>query len=606
MIDTTRHDDLGSALAAAFARWPDEIAHIESDRDRERERLTYAELAQRTRAAARFLRRHGVGPGARVAIVLTNQSKWHVAAAAVFRVGGVLVPLDWKLSGREHVALLAHARPAAVVVEHHLWRAMRSAPGIDELATPVVVVIDAPADGDLGVGRATAVRWEEAVPPAEEARDAGAAGAAGSREDAGETDGDEPAPTGRTRDDVACIVYSSGTGGRPKGCLLTHGNYLDQYRALSTLHPFRPGVRYLSILPTNHAIDFMVGFLGPYLCGATVVHLRTLRPEFVRAAFGRYGITHVALVPMILKNLETGLRSRFAELGRGRRGVLDALIALNRLLSRGRPSPRLARRLLPAVHGAFGGRLEAVFVGGAPTSPDTLRFFHSLGIRVANGYGLTEAGTALTLDRLDPPRPETVGVPLPGVELRIDAPDAEGVGEILARGPMVMRGYLDDPELTAETIVDGWLHTGDLGRLDGEALALLGRRKNMIVTAGGKNVYPEDVEDAFADIAGVREYCGFAAPFLWPRAAAGDERLLFVARPEPPGPGPGEPAGRHDEILRSVATRNRGLLDYKRVAGVVFHDGEFPRTASMKVKRDRLAEEVATSHPSPEAIRDLA
>ena len=113
----------------------------------------------------------------------------------------------------------------------------------------------------------------------------------------------------RQREDVACIVYSSGTGGSPKGCVLTHENYLEQCKALTTLYPFWPGVRYLSILPTNHAIDFMVGFIGPFVCGACVVHLRTLRPEFVRDAFVRYKITYVSLVPMVLKNLERGIKA---------------------------------------------------------------------------------------------------------------------------------------------------------------------------------------------------------------------------------------------------------------------------------------------------------
>ena len=118
----------------------------------------------------------------------------------------------------------------------------------------------------------------------------------------------EPQFIERQREDTACIVYSSGTGGRPKGCVLTHDSYLEQCTSLTAWYPFWPGVRYLSILPTNHAIDFMVGFIGPFVCGACVVHLRTLRPEFVRDAFVRYRITYVSLVPMVLKNLERALR----------------------------------------------------------------------------------------------------------------------------------------------------------------------------------------------------------------------------------------------------------------------------------------------------------
>ncbi len=610
MIDSARHDDLGSALEAALEQGGDSIAHIESDREREQERLTYAELARRRLAVARLLHDHGVGAGDRVAIAMTNQSKWHVAAAAVFHRGAVLVPIDWKLSGEEHLALLAHARPAALVVEHHLWRAMRAADPADpgRLAVPLVIVTGAPVAGPDAdaIESAGAVAWRNIPGLGPDEADGGptAPATAAPREAPAAGSTDLPRLP-RTRDNVACLVYSSGTGGQAKGCLLTHGNYLEQFRALIALHPLRPGHRYLSILPTNHAIDFMVGFLGPYFCGATVVHLRTLRPEFVRAAFVHYGITHVALVPMILKNLATGLRARFAALSPARRQILRGLIALNRLLSRNRPDVRVARRLLPAVHDAFGGRLEAIFVGGAYTDPDTLRFFHDLGLPVANGYGLTEAGTALTLDRLDPPRPDTVGVPLPGVELCIDSPDGDGVGEILARGPMVMRGYLDAPDLTAEAFRDGWLRTGDLGRLDGEALQILGRQKNMIVTAGGKNVYPEDVETAFMGIDGAKESCVFAAHFLLPDGEARDERLILVVRLEPTGPGPAAPPVDRDAVVREVARRNRRLPDFKRVAAVLFHDADFPRTASMKVKRARLAEVIAAAPPADRPLVDV-
>ena len=237
-------------------------------------------------------------------------------------------------------------------------------------------------------------------------------------------------------------------------------------------------MRYLSILPTNHAIDFMVGFLGPFVCGAAVVHLRTLRPEYVREAFTRYKITYMSLVPMVLKNLENGLRERFAALPPTKRTILNGLIGLNRRLTRRKPNLELSRKLLGQVHNAFGGELRALFVGGAFTEPATLQFFYDLGIPVANGYGLTEAGTALTLNDFNPFRPDTVGKPLPGVEMKIVRPDTDGVGEVAVRGNTVMSHYLDDPELTAETIVDGWLMTGDQGRLDASGhLQLFGRQE---------------------------------------------------------------------------------------------------------------------------------
>jgi len=169
---------------------------------------------------------------------------------------------------------------------------------------------------------------------------------------------------------------------------------------------------------------------------------------------------------------------------------------------------------LPEVHKALGGQLLALITGGAFTEPATWQFFYDLGIPVANGYGLTEAGTAVTVNDLKPFRSDTVGKPLPGIEIRILNPDVEGIGQVAVRGKTVMQGYLDDPEQTAEVLSNGWLLTGDLGRTDPSGhLHLFGRMKNMIVTEGGKNVYPEDVESVFSGLA-VKESYVFAANYV--------------------------------------------------------------------------------------------
>ena len=488
---------------------------------------------------------------------MTNQSKWLISAYSIFFCGGVLVPLDYKLTVDEQLKLLAHSKAEFLVVEYHLWRAIMKADAFKDLATRLVLVTEAPPGADLGGAK----RWE-----------------------AFRGNG-EPAFVPRQRKDPACIVYSSGTGGRPKGCVLTHENYLEQCVALTSLYPFWPGVRYLSILPTNHAIDFMVGFIGPFTCGATVVHLRTLRPEFIREAFTKYKITYMALVPMILKNLERGLRQRFADLPSGKRKILNALIATNRALTRRRPHLKISRALLPQVHQAFGGQLRALFVGGAFTEPETLQFFYDLGIPVGNGYGCTEAGTVITVNDLKPFRGDTVGKPLPGMEVKIHNPGAEGIGEVTVRSRTLMSHYLDDPEMTAETIKDGWLLTGDLGRLDPSGhLQLFGRKKNMIVTEEGKNIYPEDVETYFAGLP-IKEFCVFAANYLWPARTMVGEQLVLVVHPE-----------TAQEITKALETeiseRNRRLLNYKRISGYLAWDRDFPLTASLKIKRAELAEQI--------------
>ena len=559
MLNLDQYSSLGAALRDVLDRWGDETCLIESDRDRERTRLTYSDFKELALPLARALEDAELHAGERAAIIMTNQSKWLISAYAIFYCGGVPVPLDYKLTAAEHLQLLAHCKAKIAIVEYYLWRAMMQSPEFKNLKA-LVLVTEAPLSADL----AGAFRWEDF-------RRKG-----------------NPIFVPRKREDVACIVYSSGTGGRPKGCVLTHENYLEQCKSLTAWYPFWPGVRYLSVLPTNHAIDFMVGFIGPFVCGACVVHLRTLRPEFVRDAFVRYKITHVSLVPMVLKNLERGVRAKFEGLSALKRLFLDYFVALNKSFTRGSPNVKLSRWLLPQVHKAFGGELVAIFTGGAFMEPSTLEFFYELGIPVANGYGLTEAGTVLTVNDLKPFRADTVGKPLPGVELRILNPDSEGIGEVAAHSKTVMSHYLDDPELTAETIVDGWLLTGDLGRFDGKGhLQLFGRKKNMIVTEGGKNIYPEDIESTFEGTP-VKEYCIFAANYLWPEKTLGREMLVMVLRLEE---GQEFTTTLKDEII----SRNRRLPDFKRVGGSLVWEKDFPRTASMKIKRAMLAEEIGKS-----------
>jgi long-chain acyl-CoA synthetase len=559
MLDLTRYQSIGAALKDALDQFAGEVCLIESDREREKERLTYREFKQGAHLLARALQDAGFKPNDRAAIIMTNQSKWLISAYAIFYCGGVLVPLDYKLTPEEQWQLLKHSGASVLITEYPIWRQLAASPSRSFAPNlKVILITEAPANADLS----GAQRWEEFRST------------------------NEPAFIPRQRSDVATIVYSSGTGGRPKGCMMTHENYLEQCIALTSIYPFAPGFRYLSILPTNHAIDFMVGFFGPFICGAAVVHLRTLRPEYVREAFAKYKITYVSLVPLVLKNLQKSLQTRFDALPSGKRKIFNALVAVNKALTKGQPRLALSRLLLKQVHQAFGGELRAIIVGGAFTEPQTLQFFYDLGIPVANGYGLTEAGTAITVNDLKPFRADTVGKPLPGMEVRILNPDADGIGEVSVRSKTVMSGYLNEPELTSDTIVDGWLMTGDLGRFDSTGhLQLFGRKKNMIVTEEGKNIYPEDIEAAFEGLP-IKEFCVFAANYIWPKRTMVGEQLLLVLHLE-------QGQTITDDLRRDISARNSRLLNYKRVHGIVLFSEDFPRTASLKIKRNILAERLA-------------
>jgi long-chain acyl-CoA synthetase len=559
MLDLPKYSSIGEALRDALESFAPEVCLIESDRGEEKLRLTYHDFKNRALPLAKGLQDLGVAAGDRVSIIMTNQSKWLISAYALFYCGATMVPLDYKLKPDEQWQLLKHSSANVLITEYGIWRQLSVSldrTGADKLKT--VLVTEAPANAELS----GALRWENV------------------------TGMGQPTFVPRKREDLASIIYSSGTGGSPKGCRLTHGNYLEQCSSLTAWYPFWPGVRYLSILPTNHSIDFMVGFFGPFVCGAAVVHLRTLRPEFVREAFAKYQITYVTLVPLVLKNLQKGLQARFDELPPAKRRIFEILRKINIALTKDRPRLPLSRRLLKQVHAAFGGKLEAIIVGGAFSEPQTLQFFYDLGIPVVNAYGLTEGGTGVTVNDLKPFRADTVGKPLPGIEVRIANPDAEGIGEVAVCGKTVMAGYLNDPEMTAETIVDGWLMTGDMGRFDPMGhLQLFGRKKNMIVTEEGKNVYAEDVESAFEGLQ-VKEFCVFAANYIWPQRSMVAEKLVLVLHLEP-----GQ-SFTH-ELKNEIVSRNNRLVNYKRVHGIVLVAEDFPLTASMKVIRKALAQRLA-------------
>jgi long-chain acyl-CoA synthetase len=568
MLELSRLSCLGEALRDAVLTYKTNTALIEVDRHREKARFSYIELRREAERFASSLEAQDFAAGDRLAILMSNQSKWLIGALGALWSGAVLVPLDYKLSAPEQLALLKHAQPKVLLVEYASLRALLKE-DVSALERTRIIVTEAPERADIG----PALRFEE-------------------------LSSGKFVCKHREREDVACIVYSSGTSGAPRGCMLTHANYLAQAQVLGQMYPMGEDERFFSILPTNHAIDFMLGFLLPLLFGGGIVHQRTLRPEFLMPTMDAYGITHLALVPRMLKALQTKIEEQLDEREPWQRTVVERLASLNETVTQRAPNQKLSSKLLAPIHSKFGGKLRLIVVGGAFVERANAEWFNRMGLPVAIGYGLTEAGTVLTVNDLSPFRGDTVGPPVKGTELQLRDKNDEGIGEVWARGPTVMKGYLDAPELTRETIVDGWLKTGDLGTIDAAGhLKLVGRAKNMIVTAGGKNVYPEDIEGAFAALDGVEEYSVFAANFVWPSKSLVDEQLILVLRPKD---GQDEAA-----LLAQVRALNLQLSEYKRVAAVAVWPRELPRTASQKIKREQLARELAAQGSRTHTLKAL-
>lgn len=463
---------------------------------------SYSEAWSAVRETARGLIALGLAPGDRVAAPVTNRSETVLVQLATQAARGSFVPIYATLTGEQmgDLAALARARFLAAADAAALEPISRAAASHGRPAERGIVFDGTGAAADALDLEALRALGRELPEPALDERLAGLAPA-----------------------DEALILFTSGTTGRPKGVPLPHRALLANAGQFRAAYPqvFRAGYSNLSYLPLSHIAEQLASVVAPLEVGGTTLFCRRL--DQMRDHLLEARPTCFFGVPRVWEKLEAALTERFARAPRFKarllawaRGVeLAAFEAeCDGAAERHGLRRRLAHRLvLGKVRAALGlDRVRAVISGAAPIAPSTVRFFASLGLRIHEGYGMSE-GCIFTGSVYRRPRPGTVGRPLPGVELRL----AED-GEILARTPAAMDGYLDDPVATAERIdAEGWIHTGDLGAFDPDGvLRVVGRKKELIVTAGGKKVAPEEVEGLLRELPGVAQamVVGDSRPYL--------------------------------------------------------------------------------------------
>lgn len=410
---------------------------------------------------------------------------------------------------------------------------------------------------------------------------------------------------------LASILFTSGTTGKPKGVMLSQRNFTFEVSRLGGVFDLGKRDHLLSVLPIHHTFEFTAGLLVPFSRGAKVTYLEELTPSTLgRALEG--GVSGLIGVPALWELLRRRVETRSSEAGPLGPMILEGVRAVN-LFLREELNINLGPVAAYPVHRALGGRLNYLVSGGSALNPEVMEFFRGLGFDLREGYGLTETAPVLTVSNPGEAYvPGSVGKCLPGVEVRIDAPNGDGVGEVCARGPNVMQGYYGEEAATREVLVDGWLRTGDLGRLDAEGnLFILGRSKDVIVDRDGRNVYPDELEEVYGGHAAISELSvvGLVQPdgnekvacLVVPKAEVTlDDELLL--RSEEGG------AERRRELIRAhFRAIHSSLPFYKRVKALHFQDGELPRTSTRKIKRaevrtrlERL-EEISSNCPKPGA-----
>ncbi len=523
-------------------------------------RLTFGDVAEQARAVAAALTRAGLTPGDRVALLSENRPEWAAAYFGLMAAGGTAVPLDVQLSDLEVANVLQHAGcRMAIASGKQAARLLAATAQRRPLAR--VLDLDAAMDGERLLSFRAAL-----------------------------TSPDRPAPSLPRIEGcaLASILYTSGTTGTPKGVMLSHENFLANTESVMKFQLINPEDNLLSVLPLHHAFAFTVQLILLFT-GARITFPTSLKGPDLLACMQETGITALVAVPQLFYLLHKGI---FDQIDRRPFPVRAALRLLLRVSGALRPAGvNLGRLAFSQIHRRFGGRIRIMASGGARLDPAISRDFQALGFTLTEGYGLTETAPVVAFNPLRRILPGSVGVPLPGVEVRIDHPDAEGVGEIAIRGPNVMQGYYQLPEATAAVMRDGWFLSGDLGCLTADGyLVITGRAKEVIVLSSGKNIYPEEIEEQYLKSAYIKEIC--LVPQTGDRIGAEVEGLLALVLPNLDTFRAQGMTNVFETIRWDMENVGKSLPAYKRPTGLRIVKEGFPRTRLGKIQRHLVLQQL--------------
>lgn len=359
---------------------------------------------------------------------------------------------------------------------------------------------------------------------------------------------------------MCALIYTSGTTGKPKGVMLCQKNLV--FDMVNSCRNLLEPPNTVVVLPLNHTFGMMAGVLCQVYAGYTTYINNNLRT--VLKDINTLKPQHISVVPLFADTFYKGIWKNAKKTGKDK--ILKVMLKVSNGLRK--VGIDLRRVLFKSVIDAFGGKLEMLIVGGAPLDLEVAKGFDDLGITVIGGYGITECSPIISTDRNHDFKFGGAGLPIPGVEVKVDKPDENGEGELLVKGPIVMLGYYNNPEATAEVFDGDWFRTGDYGRVDEQGFIFItGRKKNIIITPNGKNVYPEEIEAVIQHVEGVAEVVVYES----------DNVICAEIYTEVPE--------QKDRIKADVQALNKTLPSYKHVQKVVFRDTEFEKTTTRKIKR---------------------
>lgn len=518
--------------------------------DGEWRKITYKELLKNSKSIASYLIQHGIQKGDRIAICSENRPEWGTAYLAISLAGGIGVPIDVQLGPDEIKNLLDDSETK--VIFHSLKTEDNVRSALIKLNNQEVLLINFDTPKFKKILKTNNIKNYPEI----------------------------------SEDDLASIIYTSGTTGIPKGVMLTHGNFCSDAEALIKAEILSNDDHVISVLPLHHTYPFMGNCILPVFLGIPVTFPQSLKGPDLMSAIREHGVTILVSVPQLLELIRNGIFNKIKQLHWPLPKIMLSILKISSIL-RHRFDINLGKVVFKSVHDALGKRFRFSACGGAKLDPQIMKDLEALGLTILEGYGLTETSPVVTFNPLKKRKPGSVGIPLPSAEIKIVDPETSqelGImqeGEIIIRGPMVMKGYYKNSEATEQVLKDGWFHSGDLGYIDQDGyLFITGRLKEVIVLSSGKNVYPDDVEKQYLKIPLIKEICVMGI-----EEHGISESLQAVVVPDFEYAKKLQIGNVQEALKWEINNVSLSLPQYMRIKGYTVSQNPLPRTPLGKLRR---------------------
>jgi long-chain acyl-CoA synthetase len=547
--------------------WPENVA-LEMQHPDHVESCTYAELHRMAESVGRWITENGFVRGSRLAIVADNHPRWVAAYLGIIASGCTVVPLDTALHADQLTKLLKDSGSSALFCDARHAQAARQA--VSGMNVGLVLM-----DPDRMAQHSIHEHWMGNLPMI---FDAGPG---------------KFRPASSSADDLASLLYTSGTTADPKGVMLTHANFLGEVEAVFNWVDLGPTDALLGVLPMFHVLAQMANLLLPLVKGSRVVYLETLNTTELLRALRERNITAFAVVPQFFYLIHERIFQEVGKRGALTQKLFQALVGLNRMLRK--VGINAGPILFSKVHETLGKKMRYLVTGGSRFDPQIAKDFYDLGIDVLQAYGLTETTAAVFANSPGNNVIGSVGKALKGVEGKIVDPQPQedgspATGEIVLRGAVVMKGYWNRPDATAAVLHEGWFYTGDLGYFDGDGnLFLTGRKKEVIVLSNGKNIYPEEVEAHYLKSPYIKE---LAVMGLEGKPGEYGDRLHAVIVPNFDVLRQKRIVNTKEVIRYDIESLSQQIASTKRIGSYEIWQEDLPRTTTRKIKRFEVEKRV--------------